>query len=511
MLIRVQAVAGAGKTTFIIDKILSLAGQVDKVLVLVFQKQDRLDFLNRLNDKGVDFDLVGDKQKGITVAKVFVEDKTIEVHVSNLHAFVYNRIRDGRLPYPVEEDKEFWKTFMPEYAPSEAISENFIGDTYGDGVLHIYNYLKNAYGTIQVFDLIRDLPEGYALLEGYRRKGILIAEKDLVEFERKLRSVLNSVAFYEYVWKKNEKKTKDRKPVYGFLYSDLIERIKLSYFVGYPVIFVDEAQDIPFYALKVLSEVAVDSDVYLVGDTAQRIFYFNGVGSLDRLNYDEVITLNRTYRVPSAFKKAFDYSDVKQVEFIRHGGYFKRDFPTFYNMVLVRNRVFISEAKKLFPGFQVLNMENYLKRISLISTHRKAGRGEINSRYEKKNLKDLVRYLMPEEVSFMEKRGLNVLEDEELLMELYKKALRLGRHHEKLLKPFICIDTIHKAKGKEAWSVVVYNKATSTTKISELLYPEGERAIKHVALTRAKAYLYIEPPLRFSIKALYFTGEEAIF
>jgi len=494
MLKIISAVAGAGKTTFIVNKILKEIGeQSGRYMVISFQKADRYNFINRLEEKGIPVVVYGSKKRGITEIEVEVEGKKGEVRLTNLHALAYQRMKDEE---GYEEDgeeeqrfavldknKDFWNKFMARYGKSFEEDIYDFPDRPGDILLSIYNFMQNK--GLESFHEVLKTQDGYALVKGFEKiTGMSINEGLFLEFLEDLRKAKRD--YLVFYGKK------------GVFFSELLRHLEGFKPVDFSAIFVDEAQDVPEVAFKYFVEWAKVCDVYVVGDVNQRIFGWSGtaedfVDRLESLARKEGVACKvkrlsytrRMYGWIEEIIKDFRVREEKMIYRIDKASWsgFQTGRYMLPILILVRNRA-IQKAfgKVLTIGLQKVHLltpdeEEELKSARIALYRMESGK-EKQDDYKK-----IVRFLR--------------VENDKGIYDFEKILNDKGNYRVSLLKgdiPYAVISTVHKAKGREANTVLIVNQATKNTRFFRDMFYHLEKPVLYVAFTRHRKLLNVKNP-----------------
>ncbi len=494
MLKVISAVAGAGKTTFIVNKILKDIGeQGGRYMVISFQKADRYNFINRLEEKGIPVVVYGSKKRGITNIEVEVNGKKGEVWLTNLHALAYQRMKDvegyeedgeeEQRFAVLDKNKDFWNKFMSRYGKSFEEDIYDFPDRPGDILLSVYNFMQNK--GLESFHEVLKTQDGYALVMGFEKiTGMTINEGLFLEFLKDLKTA-----------RKNFMVFNGRR---GVFFSEMLKYLEGVKPVDFSAIFVDEAQDVPEVALKYFVEWAKVCDVYVVGDVNQRIFGWSGtaedfVDKLENLARKEGVECvikraNYTHRLIGWIEeliKDFRIREEKMMYRVDKASWsgFQTGRYMLPILILVRNRA-IQRAlgKVLTMGLQKVHLltpdeEEELKSARIALYRMESGKEKQD------DFKKIVRFLR--------------IENDKGIYDFEKILSDKDNYRVSLLKgetPYAVISTVHKAKGREADTVLIVNQATKNTRYFRNMFYHLEKPVLYVAFTRHRKLLNIRNP-----------------
>ncbi len=487
MLKILSACAGAGKTSFIVNTIKKEVEKTGgKFMVISFQKADRYNFINRLEEKRIPVYVKGSKKHGITTIQIEIEGKKGEVLLTNLHALAYQRMKlrdEGGNLVVLDEDSFFWNNLMTRYGKSFDVDVYDFPDKPGDILLSIYNFMKNR-GLESFYEMLKTY-EGYALVKGYEKiTGMSINERLFLEFLKDLRSARND--YLVFYGKK------------GVFFSEMLRYLEEFKPVDFSAIFVDEAQDVPEVALKSFVEWAKVCDVYVVGDVNQRIYGWSGTAEdfVDRLESlakregvpCKIDRLNLTHRMlgwTEEFIRDFRVREEKMHYKLEKASWSGFQTGKFIDriLILVRNKA----IQKAFG------------KVLTIGTHKI----HLMSPEEEEELKSAWFALLrieqgkEDEQDFKKIADFLKIQNDKGIIDLERILNSKNNHRVGLLKgeiPYAVISTVHKAKGREANTVLIVNQATKNTRHFRDMFYQLEKPVLYVAFTRHRMYLNVKNP-----------------
>lgn len=270
-------------------------------------------------------------------------------------------------------------------------------------------------------------------------------------------------------------------------------------------VFLDEAQDLTVLQWAVFDHIFKNAkNKYIVGDDCQCLYHWAGV-DIDKfinLKYDEIILLDKSYRVPEKILKASNkiYKKInrkieREIHSTTEGGIIKAankleyfDFNTTDTyFILIRNWYLKNDIVRLLNEkgipYTLKDSHSVNKRdIKAIYNYERARAGKEEP---DKNL--LQSYCSKLDKSKPWFEAFHYLDSDKMIY--YREVLRNGFNlsHNK-----IELTTIHRAKGREADHVVLFQDVSQ--KVFDNRNKDSEHKVFYVAVTRARKSLTVVRP-----------------
>lgn len=368
---------------------------------------------------------------------------------------------------------------------------------------------------------------------------------------------LNVVKYRDFIKKYNLYKEKNGL----FDFSDFVEIcLKEGLVPELDVVFIDECQDLTRLEWEYVKRLIANSKIaFIAGDVDQTIYVWRGAAPQYFLNFpgkDKMLT--DSHRVPIAvWKKAFNLikrNHIRKQDLIylpkNEKGEFKYirdinhlDFDQLLNektFILSRNWFFLKEIAKTLERaaipFLTIGLTSLYKKsiVDAIMALEKIRKKEPVVTSDLKALFKLISakpwlvlgaktkiqkekkerfYNFDEYKQFMTELFLNKISKLEDALDVLKIDASYKNFYLKLIKkgieylqkePTITLASIHWSKGLEADNVILVSNISYKTLISTKVYPEDERRVFYVGMTRAKKRLYIlEPSYEYFYEELF--------
>lgn len=490
----VDAIAGAGKTTSMINLAAYYAERGEVPLILTFQKEDRIHVGKRLS--GFGFKVKGSYRTGITVFEKRIKDKTYKLYVSNLHSLAYvSALKMDFSPVLIDEDPFFWNEFMKM---ERTFGQNpFETNKLGDFLYAGYQIAKSFNGILDK-ERFMEHPGGQLWLHLGKEENLTF--DDLIEFEKKLKDA--KFEYQKYVSaKESEKPERLRQNKVVVEYSQLIDSFE-SPVEDVTLVFIDEGQDWQEFWFRKILHVYRNCRIMVLGDTNQAVFTSSGGvfpynEVMKELGFREVVNekFRTTKRAPEgAYDEALFYQvRNKKHLYQRKGKIIAGDDLDFF--------VDFSTKKKVTGGIVTRIRADERKFYHhLVSQGIPALRSNEEHKWE--SLKECY-YNKSENITYSDvepflKESIKTAQFQ-TEMPINKTSLIEflieKRQFEKLLdekfynflvneKEPIRVTTIHRAKGKEYDAVYLVERKTHKIMEIENEFPVLELPVSYVARTR---------------------------
>jgi thymidine kinase len=499
----VDAIAGAGKTTNIINVSAYYAERGEVPLILTFQKEDRVHVGKRLISLG--FYPQSSMRAGVSVYTKKIKDKLAKIYVSNIHSLAYyEAVNKGYSPVIIDEDRFFWNVFM---RVERSFKKNpFESDKIGDLLYGGYEIAKSFTGIMDE-ERFREHPAGKLWLFLAEMEGLTF--NDLKLFRDKLNNM--KFEYQKFVTEKEmEKPERLRRKKIVVEYTDLIYSLDQK-IEDVTLVLIDEGQDWKELWYRKILNLYGDCGIMVFGDTNQAVF----TGSGGVFPYAEVLKgfglkefvnerFRTTKRAPEgAYEEALYYQIRKKThnysrkgEFYRGHGFdnfisylrskecsgavitrTRADEEKYYRKILELDLPVIKsneehkweKLKNFYYGNQVEEIQ-YSDLEPFLKNDLKYSNFETYMPISKKNL---IEYLF-------EKKNYNYVLDEKFYNLLLNE------------KEPIRVTTAHRAKGKEYEAVFLNLRKTPKIQIIEEKFYQLEYPVEYVARTRHRSALFTE-------------------
>ena len=396
------------------------------------------------------------------------------------------------------------------------------------------------------FDFLNTKAEGNKILGIYNyAREKMVSYQDAYNSLAYLEGEIPDLLTFKYVIEKYEQ----YKHSQGLLdFVDFMERcIKENLSPDLKVVILDEAQDCSKLEFTFFKMIAANADeVIICGDDDQAIYDYKGVDPQDFINIEgKDLVLDTSYRVPIAiWKKAIqliernkmrkeklylpcgEIGEVKFVNSIDDIPFVELEGTTF---VLARNWIWLKPLSEMLKyrgllyniaGFEQIYRQE-LRRAILCAWDMVQGK-----RVSGKSLKALFKFLpaSPYLVRGAKSKAKSIKSEDSVGPDVYKPFFQNGvlerwvdplkiiddlkfqykEHYKYVIKtqgidilnedPRINLGTIHWSKGQEADNVVLLPDQTYRTFRWGMIFPEAERRVFYVGITRAKQRLFILSP-----------------
>lgn len=313
-------------------------------------------------------------------------------------------------------------------------------------------------------------------------------------------------------WRTVLSKHKEEKQLIDF--TDMLEQYNSTLNVDY--VFIDEAQDLCPLQWEVMHKATENcKQVYIAGDDDQSIFNWAGadVDYILNMKKEKETILSKSYRLPNTIynlsrkilskikkrkpKECTPLNKIGYIHYVRSFDVMKFDKDKEY-LILVRNRW---QIKPIIEWFQTIGMVYFLfdkssldiPIIELIFIWEKFKNGEQIQKREYRRLQKYSSILNDYDINNIPEKILN--ETWYHILDLFSfKELNyirqvLNNYYKLPDQPNIKISTIHQAKGSECDNVILFTDVSY--QVWDNINTDNEHKVWYVAVTRTKENLYI--------------------